>query len=341
MPWHAVPYDDSEGRDRIRSLYKKFRVTSLPHIVLLDEHGRVSNPQAYTAMLANPLDFPWKRKNPIQLLGNKLVNNKGETLDPAELSGKTVGIYFSASWCPPCQRFTPKLVETVKRLKERGEQVEIVFVSNDRDEESFNKYFAKMDWLAVPFKEVSTRAVAQDALNVRSLPTLLWVSPSGEVLTRRGVAALLKDEEGSLFPWKEKAVKDLDEALDAVSEQPVLLAFLDAADEQTHQKVKEVLEETAAALEETEGGEALGPVPHFLTARKGSPSTTALRQICKEGLPAEGTGQQVSLLILDAFSQKVYGYPKAAEAVTKEDLLAFIRQFREDALEGKPIALPE
>ena len=49
----------------------------------------------------------------------------------------------------------------MRRLKEKGEQVEVVFVSNDKDEGSFNNYFSKMDWLAVPFKETTTRAIAQ------------------------------------------------------------------------------------------------------------------------------------------------------------------------------------
>lgn len=79
----------------------------------------------------------------------------------SSLAGKTVGIYFSASWCPPCQSFTPKLMDTVRKLKDRGEQLEVVFVSNDRDEESFKKYFDKMDWLAVPFKDAASRAIAQ------------------------------------------------------------------------------------------------------------------------------------------------------------------------------------
>ncbi|KAL8439820.1 hypothetical protein Efla_004346 [Eimeria flavescens] len=341
MPWYAVPFDEAEGRAKILSLYKKFRVTSLPHVVLLDAEGRVTNPQAYTAMLANPQDFPWKRKNPLELLGNTFVTNKGESLDKSALMGKTVGIYFSASWCPPCQRFTAKLVETVSKLRERGEQVELVLISNDRDEESFNKYFAKMDWLAVPFKDAATRAVAQDTLGVRALPTLIWVAPNGEILTRRGVASVMNDEEGALFPWKEKAVKDVEDALESIAEEAVLLAFIDRANEETQQNVQKTMEEAAAALKKGEAEEALPPVPQFLTAKQTSPRTAALRQICKEGLRAEGVEPPVSLLILDVFSQKVYVYPKAGEPLTKESLVEFVNQYRNEQLEGRPLTLPD
>jgi len=43
--------------------------------------------------------------------------------------------------CPPCRGFTPKLVETYKKLKESGKDFEIVFASSD---------FGEMPWLALP-----------------------------------------------------------------------------------------------------------------------------------------------------------------------------------------------
>ena len=36
--------------------------------------------------------------------GKELVNAKGEKVATATLKGKTVGIYFSAHWCPPCRK---------------------------------------------------------------------------------------------------------------------------------------------------------------------------------------------------------------------------------------------
>merc|ERR1712023_590324 len=48
------------------------------------------------------------------------------------LAGKTVGIYFSAHWCPPCRSFTPMLAKAyTSHLKSKN--FEIVFVSSDQD----------------------------------------------------------------------------------------------------------------------------------------------------------------------------------------------------------------
>lgn len=58
----------------------------------------------------------------------ELLSKDGLVSARDALKGKFVGVYFSASWCPPCQRFTPKLVEAyTSSLKDKN--LEIVFVS--------------------------------------------------------------------------------------------------------------------------------------------------------------------------------------------------------------------
>ncbi len=63
---------------------------------------------------------------------------------------KSVGIYFSAHWCPPCRAFTPKLAELYKETQASSQSFRMVFVSCDIDERSFNQYRSTMPWPAVP-----------------------------------------------------------------------------------------------------------------------------------------------------------------------------------------------
>jgi len=70
-----------------------------------------------------------------------------------------LGLYFSAHWCPPCRAFTPELVDFYKKFKstDRGDQLEIIFVSFDRNEGNFKSYFDEMPWLAVPYDDQEIR----------------------------------------------------------------------------------------------------------------------------------------------------------------------------------------
>ena len=88
------------------------------------------------------------------VLGETLIKNDGTEVKTSELStekGGVIGIYFSAHWCPPCRGFTPKLASVYNEIKEEGKDFEIVFVSWDRDEESFKEYHGEQPWLALPF----------------------------------------------------------------------------------------------------------------------------------------------------------------------------------------------
>ena len=40
-----------------------------------------------------------------------ICDSSGTAINIDKLKGKTVLIYYSASWCGPCRAFTPKLVE--------------------------------------------------------------------------------------------------------------------------------------------------------------------------------------------------------------------------------------
>mmetsp|Transcript_11838 Transcript_11838/g.26034 ORF Transcript_11838/g.26034 Transcript_11838/m.26034 type:complete len:229 (+) Transcript_11838:137-823(+) len=82
------------------------------------------------------------------LFGPKILKKPKTTGVPtvSALKGKKlVALYFSASWCPPCKSFTPLLIDFYNANKE---DLEIIFLSSDRDEESFNGYFGKMPWLS-------------------------------------------------------------------------------------------------------------------------------------------------------------------------------------------------
>ena len=117
------------------------------------------------------------------LLSN--VNLKRDTADTLT-NARLIGLYFSAHWCGPCRQFTPMLAEMYDHLKEKSPThgIEIVFVSGDRDEQSFNQYYETMPWKAIPFDQLQ---FVKQALNVtygvRGIPAFVVLDAvSGQVV---------------------------------------------------------------------------------------------------------------------------------------------------------------
>ena len=95
-----------------------------------------------------------------------LVKGKKGTREDVALSsiegeGKVLGLYFSAHWCPPCRGFTPQLAKWYTELKSGAlaDKFDIVFISSDRDEDSFDEYFDSMPWLALPYQERDLKVI--------------------------------------------------------------------------------------------------------------------------------------------------------------------------------------
>eukprot|EP00966_Prymnesium_polylepis_P092440 2139850-Prymnesium_polylepis.1 len=111
---------------------------------------------------------------------------------------EVVGIYFSASWCPPCKRFTPQLAKAHTWLKDHGKGFEVVLASMDRDEVAFDEYRKAMPWPALPFHSSVVTALA-DRYRVQGIPKLVLVNAEGEIISDDGVRLLRKHAKA--FPW--------------------------------------------------------------------------------------------------------------------------------------------
>ena len=95
----------------------------------------------------------------------------------AALSGaEVIGLYFSASWCPPCRKTTPELAKVYKRLHAQGKRLQLVFVSSDKDAASFDEYRGHMPFPAMPFEAGLQRARLSELFQVRGIPSLVLMT---------------------------------------------------------------------------------------------------------------------------------------------------------------------
>eukprot|EP00746_Dinoflagellata_sp_MGD_P152277 gnl/MRDRNA2_/MRDRNA2_83551_c0_seq1.p1 gnl/MRDRNA2_/MRDRNA2_83551_c0~~gnl/MRDRNA2_/MRDRNA2_83551_c0_seq1.p1 ORF type:complete len:580 (+),score=166.65 gnl/MRDRNA2_/MRDRNA2_83551_c0_seq1:218-1957(+) len=119
---------------------------------------------------------------PEGMLGPQIITKQGPKSTAEALGGcSVVLLYFSAHWCPPCKQFTPMLASAYTALGNQN-NIQVVFVSSDRDELSFQNYYGSMPWLALPFASPLKQQLGA-AFQIRGIPSVVAINGrTGEVL---------------------------------------------------------------------------------------------------------------------------------------------------------------
>jgi thiol-disulfide isomerase/thioredoxin len=106
----------------------------------------------------------------------------------AEQRGKVLLVNFWATWCPPCRRETPELVELHKRYAERGFSV-VGITLDDEPERVVPEFVQKY---RVPYPVLTPTAGFEMAARIESLPTTYLVDRDGRI-ARTYVGAVTVD----------------------------------------------------------------------------------------------------------------------------------------------------
>jgi peroxiredoxin len=106
----------------------------------------------------------------------------GESFSTSELRGKVVLVNFWATYCGPCIKEMPKVVDAHRKFSARGYETIAVAVRRD-DPERVAQFAAKH---ALPFKVAidSSGEVGREFGNVRITPTVFLIDKNGKVLRR-------------------------------------------------------------------------------------------------------------------------------------------------------------
>lgn len=100
------------------------------------------------------------------------------------------------------------LAEVYQKLKEQGADFEIVFVSSDEDQSSFEQYHGTMPWVAIPFSDLQSRKHLNLRYEIEAIPSLVILSPSGQLLQTDGVE-LIHRYGSRAFPFTPSSISDL------------------------------------------------------------------------------------------------------------------------------------
>ena len=114
----------------------------------------------------------------------RVKNGNLVALDESDLAQKKIyGLYFSAHWCSPCRKFTPKLVEYYNKIAGEHPEFEIIFVSSDKSADAMATYMneAGMPWAAVEFGKLANVPTLKKYAG-DGIPDLVIVDTTGKVL---------------------------------------------------------------------------------------------------------------------------------------------------------------
>jgi len=346
QPWLALPFS---ARDKKNELSKKYKVSGIPTLVLLNgATGELITKDGRAAIMEDPQgeNFPWTPPTLNELwesLGESFLGQGGAAVPRSSLEGKKLALYFSAHWCPPCRGFTPTLVSTYEAMKTAGRlaDAEFIFVSSDRDEAAFGEYFGEMPWLALPFEKRKEKEALSKFFGVAGIPSLVTLEWSGGELqivnkSARGPAAA--DAEGAEFPWAPKPLEDLTAGVEAngfdVNEKPALVALYDGVSDAAVTKaiaaaMTEVAAEHAAAGKASESGE---PEVIFFTAASANGPVGQVKSLC--GLPSTAT-EEPTLLLLDIPDDG--GFYTRVGGITAEAIKTFLADYKDKKLDRKQL----
>lgn len=153
------------------------------------------------------------------LLGKELISDtaSGKTLPTAKTLEKKdlVLLYFSASWCPPCQSFSPMLKEFYGHV---SDQIEIIYIGSDKTIPEFEAYFGKMPWLSMPVKgSASIKQKLAHACHITGIPALVVLDRStGNYINDQARTAVAQWKQGAATKESAKALVSQWKAQDAV-----------------------------------------------------------------------------------------------------------------------------
>ena len=112
--------------------------------------------------------------------GFSFVDTKGKRISLADYKGKIVIIDFWATWCPPCRRGIPDLIEIQKQYKGK---VTVIGISLDTDTKKDVVPFMKNIGINYPVVYANAQVV-QDYGNVEAIPTSFIIDKEGKIVNQ-------------------------------------------------------------------------------------------------------------------------------------------------------------
>jgi nucleoredoxin len=129
-----------------------------------------------------------REPTPIEaIVGSNFINNKSEPVKNLNeiFSCKVYFIFFSASWCSPCEIFAKELVELYNEANEGVRNLEIIQVNFDTSESQFRSAISDKPWIFIPINDGKINEL-KERYELYHVPVLFVYRSDGSLITMDG-----------------------------------------------------------------------------------------------------------------------------------------------------------
>ncbi len=330
----AIPFGDAS----ISKIGTAFKVEGIPTLLIFDAAGNLVAKDVRRKLTEDKTGagFPYRPPTLESVLTAcpTVVNGAGVESPMADvMTRKYLALQFSAHWCGPCRAFTPSFAAWYSEQKAANADIEVLFVSSDRDDASFRTYAAEMPWKSLPFAERAAKEALSELYAVKGIPTVILLAKDANGVYQVECADMRSklDADPTGFPWPPTAVERIDDAVEKINELPYLVAFTDKLTSEGAETAVIAAVEAAAAKYFVDGrpSDAL----RFATASDKDDATEQVRQFAGGSRDKDGPFS-VRVVIVDVQGQgKVDLALPAGTLPTAEGLAAFAADFVAGKLE--------
>ncbi|KAK3416839.1 LOW QUALITY PROTEIN: hypothetical protein EUGRSUZ_H02594 [Eucalyptus grandis] len=227
LPWFSLPLKDKNSE----KLVWYFELSTLPTLVIIGQDGKtVHSNVAETVKEHGVAAYPFtpekfaelaeidKKREESQTLESILVSGDldfviekdGTKIPVADLVGKTPPLLLS-TLVPSLPSIPAMLTEAYEKIKATDNAFEVIFLSSDKYQSTFDDYFAQMPWLALPFGDERKKSLSLK-FEVRGIPTLVAIGPTGQTVTKEA-RDLISEHGADAYPFTAEHLKKLEEKL--------------------------------------------------------------------------------------------------------------------------------